>query len=93
MKEPKKSKPPVKKRPKFAGTLNNPIKEKDFWNEVLEIYGPSATNEENANTHLLNVRMAKIELLLVHYGIESNDNGRWVKLSYALARDFVPGFR
>ncbi len=92
MKKPKEIRPPLRKRSNFTGTLNSPIDEKAFWNEVLEIYGLSAT-DKNANTHLLNVRIAKIQLLLAHYGIASSDNDRWVKLSYALARDFVPGFQ
>jgi len=92
MKKPKKSRQPVKERPKFTGVLNQPIVESAFCKEVVEIYGPSATSED-ADKRLLDLRIAKIPMLLDHYGIKGDDDGLWAKLSYALACDFVPGFQ
>jgi hypothetical protein len=92
MKKPKKSRQPMKERPKFTGVLNQPIVESAFCKEVIEIYGPSATRED-ADKRLLDLRIAKIPMLLDHYGIKGDDDGLWAKLSYALACDFVPGFQ
>ena len=92
MKKPKKSKVPLKKRSKFTGVLNQSIVESTFCKEVVELYGPSATSED-ADKHLLDLRIAKIPILLDHYGIKGDDDGLWAKLSYALACDFVPGFQ
>jgi hypothetical protein len=92
VKKPKKSKPPLKKRPKFTEVLNQSIVESTFCKDVVEIYGPSATSED-ADKHLLDLRIAKIPMLLDHYGIKCDDDGLWAKLSYALACEFVPGFQ
>src|SRR6266852_2099716 len=37
--------------------------------------------------------LKRLRLLLKHYDIDEMDSARWAKLSFQLARDFVPGFQ
>ncbi len=52
---------------------------------------PAERHIQNEFTRIHNERLAKLDLLAQHYGIEPNGN-HYLQLALALARDFVPGF-
>ncbi len=70
---------------KFTGELSSPIlipSAKAEWGPL----SPKSLDREIAQQ-----RVAKLDLLLAHYRIRSNDKDRYVKLVKCLAVDFVPG--
>jgi hypothetical protein len=84
------------KRPKFVGELNKPIvsqltayllmNSKPSENDRREFW---KLEDERIRHH----QMAKLDLLLHHYDIKSGDQNRWLKLSWSLACDFIPGMQ
>jgi len=70
---------------KFTGALSSPI----LIPSPMADWGPLSPSslEREIGTQ----RLAKLDLLFVHYRIRSNDKDRHLKLAACLAKDFVPG--
>ncbi len=85
-------------RKKFGNTaLDKPIKEKAQIPFSLLNY--EEINEKNKKIRMKNAlkyaeeSIAKLVVLLNHYKIDKENPERWFELSFALAREYIPGFK
>jgi hypothetical protein len=74
-----------RRKRRYSGALNQPIVRPPGL-----LFGP---NSQVGKRYVVRVRLAKLVLLLGHYGIDAQEAGPWVKLAYRLASDHVPGMR
>jgi hypothetical protein len=74
-----------RRKPRYSGVLNQPIVR-----PVGLLFGPSSPV---GHRYVVRARLAKLALLLAHYGIDAKEVEPWLKLAYRLALDHVPGMR
>jgi hypothetical protein len=73
-----------KRKPRYSDALNRPIVPVT---SGLLLIGPKSLVER----YIIGEWSAKLDLLLSHYGIGTNEAERWRKLAFCLALDHVPG--
>jgi hypothetical protein len=73
-----------KRKPRYSGLLNQPI---------VRWAGFRSITAEPNEQRIIREWIAKVPLLLAHYGIAPNDPDRWRALAFLLALDHVPGMQ